>query len=520
MENSAKMKAGKPVVLMILDGWGMKEGGANDALSLADLSNFDMLWQKYPHTELQASGMGVGLPDGQMGNSEVGHMNIGAGRVVYQDYTRISMAIEDKSFFTNEAFLAACQNAKENNTALHLVGLLSDGGVHSHIEHLLALVQLAKEQAVAKIYIHCLTDGRDTAPRMAYQYVDQLEKYCDELGAGQIASVIGRFYAMDRDKRWDRVQLAYNALVYGEGKTFASAAKAVQASYDLDAGDEFIEPSVIVDAAGCPLGKIANNDSIIFFNFRSDRVRELCHALLDDDFNSFDRGPAAPHISLVTMTSYEENLQPVTVAFPPNNPEQTLGEVISARGLKQLRLAETEKYAHVTFFFNGGKEDVAEGEERILIPSPKVRTYDLQPEMSAELVADALVKAINAQEYDLIVINFANPDMVGHTGIREAIIKAVAFVDKCLGRAYAAIHEQQGTLLVTADHGNAERMVEDGMPMTAHTTNPVPFILVDDNLRELKLHSGKLADIAPTILQLMGIPQPEQMSGKSLIDNT
>ncbi len=512
------MKAGKPFVLMILDGWGMKEGGDNDALSLAALPNFDFLWQKYAHTELTASGMGVGLPEGQMGNSEVGHMNIGAGRVIYQDYTRINMAIADGSFYANPAFIAACDHAKNNHAALHLIGLVSDGGVHSHLSHLLALIKMAKEQGVAKIFVHCLTDGRDTAPKLADKYIDQLEDYCAGLAGIEIATVVGRFYGMDRDKRWERVEQAYQAMVYGKGKQFASASAAIQASYQIDEGDEFIQPSVMVDDDGNPVGAIADGDSIIFFNFRSDRAREICHALLDPDFAAFDRGTPQPKIFLVTMTAYEETLKPVEIAFPTHDLEQTLGQIIAEQGMRQLRLAETEKYAHVTFFFNGGCEDVSKGEERILIPSPKVRTYDLQPEMSAELVTDTLVDAIASDKYDLIVINFANPDMVGHTGVREAIIKAVAFIDKCLGRVYRAILAQKGTLLVTADHGNAERMVENGGPMTAHTTNMVPLIIVDDNMLDIKLHQGKLADIAPTILQLMNIPQPAEMTGESLID--
>ena len=511
------IKAGKPLVLMILDGWGMKQGGDNDALSLAQLPNFDHLWNTYPHTQLDASGMDVGLPEGQMGNSEVGHMNIGAGRVVYQDYTRINMAVDDGSFFKNPAFLKACSLANEHNGAIHLVGLASDGGVHSHLNHLLALIKLAKEQNVGQIYIHCLTDGRDTAPEIAQRFTDEIETACRQIGAGSIATVMGRFYAMDRDKRWDRVERAYKAMVYGEGHHVKSAAEAVQKSYANGATDEFIEPSVIVDASDQPIGRIKTGDSVIFFNFRSDRAREICHALSDDDFSSFDRGSNPPQIFLATMTAYDDTLTNAAVAFPPNHPDKTLGRLLSLQGMRQLRLAETEKYAHVTFFFNGGVEKVEDGEDRILIPSPKVRTYYLQPEMSAKLVTDALVDSINSDKYDVIVINFANPDMVGHTGVRDAIIKAVSFIDSCLGRAVAALQAKGGTLLLTADHGNAEQMLENGEPMTAHTTNPVPFILVMDNAKGISLRNGRLEDIAPTILQLLNIEQPPEMTGHSLI---
>ncbi len=512
-------KTPKPLVLMILDGWGMKEGGNDDALSVGDVSNFDRYWETYPHTQLHASGMAVGLPEGQMGNSEVGHTNIGAGRIVYQDYTRISMAVEDGSIMDNEAFLAACENVKKHNSSLHLMGLVSDGGVHSHISHLIALVRLAHEQGIKNTYIHCFMDGRDTAPAIAGTFIDQLEAACGEIGCGQIATVCGRFYAMDRDKRWDRIEKAYRAMVYGEGDKYTSAPEAVKASFADGVTDEFIVPSVIVGDNGLPVGRIADNDSVIFINFRSDRARETCHALTDKSFDGFDRGKECPQVFLVTMTAYDDTLTEAVIAFPPEKLVNIFSHVLAAKGLRQLRLAETEKYAHVTFFFNGGEERVEEGEDRILVPSPKVRTYDLQPEMSAEEVSRQLVSAINSDKYDVIIINFANPDMVGHTGVREAIIKAVSFVDKCADKAVQAVLAKGGAVLMTADHGNAERMMENGVPMTAHTTNPVPFILINDELKNMvKLHEGRLCDIAPTMLDILGIEQPAEMTGRSLID--
>lgn len=508
----------KPLVLMILDGWGMKEGGPNDALSLARLANFDRLWRDYPHTQLEASGLGVGLPPGQMGNSEVGHMNIGAGRVVYQDFTRIGMAIEDGGFFANLALRAACGAAKENGGALHLLGLVSDGGVHSHLDHVLALLRLAKLEGVGQVYIHCFTDGRDTAIDMAAGYIEQLEQTCADLGVGRIATVCGRFYAMDRDKRWQRVEKAYRALVCGIGHAFPAAAAAISDSYSRGVYDEFIEPAVMTDQAGQPIGRIRSGDSLIFFNFRSDRMRQICHAFADRDFAAFDRGPVPPQCFIATMTDYDDTLKNVAVAFAATYPEQTLGQMLSQRGLKQLRLAETEKYAHVTFFFNGGVERLEPGEERILIPSPQVRTYDLQPEMSAAAVTEALLDAVKSGKYDVIVVNYANPDMVGHTGVREAIIRAVSYVDQCVGQVVAAVQEAGGVILLTADHGNAERMSENGEPMTAHTTNQVPFILIDGQRRDASLHQGRLEDIAPTMLYLLNIDKPAVMTGNCLID--
>lgn len=511
------IKAGRPLVLMILDGWGMKEGGENDALSLARMPNFNHLWQNFPHTQLEASGLGVGLPKGQMGNSEVGHMNIGAGRIVYQDFTKISLAIEDRSFFSNPTFIKACASAKAGGGAVHLLGLTSNGGVHSHIDHLLALLKLTKEQNVEEVYIHCLTDGRDTSIDIAQSFTDQIEARCLELGIGKIASVSGRFYGMDRDKRWERVAKAYRAIVYGQGHKVTSAAEAIQNSYDQLNFDEFIEPSVIIDKEGEPVGRVKSGDSVIFFNFRSDRAREISHALVDTDFSAFDRGIKPPAIFLATMTAYDDTLENAEIAFPQVHLKNTLSEVLADRGLRQLRLAETEKYAHVTFFFNGGVEKISPGEERILIPSPKIRTYDMQPEMSAGAVTEALIKGIVSDAYDVIVVNFANPDMVGHTGIRKAIIKAVEYVDSCIGKAVEVIQSKGGTLLLTADHGNAERMMENGAPMTAHTTNLVPFILIDDKLRQVEMKEGRLEDIAPTILHLLDIEKPAEMTGSNLI---
>lgn len=510
----------KPLLLMILDGWGMPEHGEGDALSRAALPNFRRLWQAYPHTALSASGMDVGLPEGQMGNSEVGHMNIGAGRVIYQEYTLITKAIRDGAFFRNEALLAACAAARENGGALHLLGLVSDGGVHSHIEHLFALLKLAKQQQVARVYIHCFMDGRDTATDAGLGDIKRLQQFCAELGCGQIASVCGRFYAMDRDKRWERVQRAYAMMVEGRcDVTATSGSEAVSAAYARQHSDEFIDPTVIVDADGAPLGRICTGDSVIFFNFRADRAREISHALTDVDFNGFDRGPQPPRLSCyTTMTAYDDTLRDVRVAFPPHAITNTLSQVLAARGLRQLRIAETEKYAHVTFFFNGGVEEIAAGEDRVLIPSPKVETYDKQPQMSAAGVTDAVVERIASGAYDVIILNYANPDMVGHTGVLAAAVQAVEFVDSCIARVEQAVKHAGGMMLITADHGNVERMLENGQPMTAHTTNLVPCILVADALDHAELRAGgRLEDIAPTMLELLQIPQPAEMTGRSLL---
>ncbi|MGI5892602.1 MAG: 2,3-bisphosphoglycerate-independent phosphoglycerate mutase [Bacillota bacterium] len=509
--------SGRPLVLVILDGWGLKRGVDGDALSSAEVKNFDRIWDKYPHTQLSASGADVGLPEGQMGDSEVGHMNIGAGRIMYQEFTRISNAIQEGDFFTNEVFLTAMQKAKRNNTALHLCGLCSDGGIHSHISHLFALLRLASLNGLEKVFVHCFTDGRDTSPTSAVKYIEKLENFMAELGIGQIASVIGRFYAMDRDKRWDRVAKAYKAMVYGEGERFLSAKEAIEASYAKGVTDEFIEPTIIIDKEGNFPGAIKSGDSMIFYNYRSDRAREITQSFCNKNFEFFSRGENSPQVHYVCMTKYEESLQ-VPIAYPPQIPANTLGKVIAHNGMRQLRIAETEKYAHVTFFFNGGVERMEVGEDRVMIPSPNVPTYDLKPEMSCLAVTRAVLDRIASNIYDLIVLNFANPDMLGHTGCFDATVKALNIVDECLGEVEKAIKAVGGTLIVTADHGNVECMLaENGKPMTAHTTSKVPFILVDDKLKHLRLREGELDDIAPTILQLMDIKQPAEMTGETLI---
>ena len=500
----------KPLVLMILDGFGCapKEG---NAIAAAKKPNIDALFASNPVTKIGASGLDVGLPDGQMGNSEVGHTNMGAGRIVYQELTRITKSIQDGPFFENEAFLAAMENAKKNDSALHLIGLLSDGGVHSHITHLYALVEMAKKMGLTKVFVHCLLDGRDVPPSSGKDYVQQLSDKLKEIGVGQIATVMGRYYAMDRDNRWERVEKAYAAMVYGEGEKAACGVCAVANSYEKDVTDEFVVPCVIDGAQ-----PIQANDSIIFFNFRPDRAREITRTFVDPDFNGFERRGGFFPVTYVCMTQYDATMPNVQVAFKPQVLKNTLGEYLSDKGMTQLRIAETEKYAHVTFFFNGGVETVYPGEDRILVKSPKVATYDLQPEMSAYEVTDKMVEAIKSGKYDVIILNYANCDMVGHTGVFEAAVKAVEAVDTCVGRVTAAIREMDGVLLLTADHGNADKMVdEDGEPFTAHTTNPVPFCVAGYScqLRE----GGRLADIAPTMLQILGLPQPEEMDGKSLI---
>ena len=500
----------KPLVLMILDGFGCapKEG---NAIAAAKKPNIDALFASNPVTKIGASGLDVGLPDGQMGNSEVGHTNMGAGRIVYQELTRITKSIQDGPFFENEAFLAAMENAKKNDSALHLIGLLSDGGVHSHITHLYALVEMAKKMGLTKVFVHCLLDGRDVPPSSGKDYVQQLSDKLKEIGVGQIATVMGRYYAMDRDNRWERVEKAYAAMVYGEGEKAACGVCAVANSYEKDVTDEFVVPCVIDGAQ-----PIQANDSIIFFNFRPDRAREITRTFVDPDFNGFERRNGFFPVTYVCMTQYDATMPNVQVAFKPQVLKNTLGEYLSDKGMTQLRIAETEKYAHVTFFFNGGVETVYPGEDRILVKSPKVATYDLQPEMSAYEVTDKMVEAIKSGKYDVIILNYANCDMVGHTGVFEAAVKAVEAVDTCVGRVTAAIREMDGVLLLTADHGNADKMVdEDGEPFTAHTTNPVPFCVAGYScqLRE----GGRLADIAPTMLQILGLPQPEEMDGKSLI---
>ena len=506
----------KPVMLMILDGFGIAEKSEGNAVALAKKPNFDRLVKEYPHTQLQASGMAVGLPEGQMGNSEVGHLNIGSGRIVYQELTRITKAIEDGDFFENEALMKAMKNAKENNTSLHLMGLLSDGGVHSHIGHLKGLLEFAKKEGLQKVYVHAFMDGRDVPPSSGKDFIIKAEEMMKEVGVGQIATVSGRYYAMDRDNRWERVQLAYNAIVLGEGEKASSAVEAIENSYHDEKTDEFVVPCVI-EEDGHPTATIKNGDSVVFFNFRPDRARELTRAINDKEFAGFKRETL--NLTFVTMTQYDKTLEGVNIAFKPQTLVNTLGEYVSSKGLKQLRIAETEKYAHVTFFFNGGVEKENPGEERKVIPSPKVATYDLKPEMSAYEVTDELLNRLDQDKYDMIILNFANPDMVGHTGVVQAAVKAIEAVDECLGKIVDKVLEKDGTVFVTADHGNAETEIDfsTGNPFTAHTTNPVPFVWVSNNINGRTLKSGKLADIAPTMLNVMNLEVPKEMTGECLI---
>jgi 2,3-bisphosphoglycerate-independent phosphoglycerate mutase len=505
------------ILLLVMDGFGINQKKEGNAIALANKPNLDRLFTNYPHTVLGASGLDVGLPEGQMGNSEVRHLNFGAGRIVYQEITRIDKAIKDGSFFENHVLLEAMNKAKENNSALHLMGLVSDGGVHSSLNHLYALLRLAKNKGVRELYLHAFMDGRDTSPTAGKKYIKQLLEKFKEYDIGSLSTVVGRYYAMDRDKRWERVEKAYRAMVYGEGKLTSDPVRAVEESYQEEVTDEFIKP-IVVSESGNPLsGRIKENDVGIFFNFRADRARELSYVLSENDFKEFDRGNNLT-IHLVNMTQYDEKLK-TPVAFPPNKLKNILPEVLSRRGLKQLRIAETEKYAHVTFFFNGGEETPFEGEDRILVHSPKVPTYDLKPEMSAYEVTDKIVQAIESKKYDFILLNYANPDMVGHTGILDAAIKAIEAVDTCVGRVVVAVKKAGGTAMVTADHGNAEMMVDynNGEPFTAHTTDLVPFILVKDGFKGKLRPRGILADVAPTILYLIGIPQPTEMDGVNLI---
>lgn len=508
----------KPLLLMILDGWGYSPVLEGNAIAQAKKPNFDRLLQDYPHTLIKASGEAVGLPAGQMGNSEVGHLNIGAGRVVYQEFTRISKAIRTGEFAQNPVLSHAMDQVKEGSGALHLMGLLSDGGVHSHLEHLFALLEMARKIGVKKVFIHAFLDGRDVLPQSAKEYMTRLDSKIKELGLGKVATVMGRYYIMDRDHRWERVEKGYRALVEGKGLKASNPFAAIEKSYDVRVTDEFIEPTVIIDAEGKPVGPIQDGDSVIFFNFRSDRARQISHAIVDEEFTDFERTKRLK-INYVCMTEYDVTIQ-APVAFPPQNLENTLGEVLSQHHEKQLRIAETEKYAHVTFFFNGGVEDPCPGEERCLIPSPKVATYDSKPEMSAPEITEELLKRLSSASYDVIILNFANSDMVGHTGEFSASIKAIEAVDDCIGRIVPEVLKHGGAVLITADHGNAEAKIdlESGQPLTAHTTNPVPFMLIDDQLKERKLREdGALRDVAPTILELLRIPQPVEMTGKSLI---
>ena len=502
-----------PTTLIIMDGFGLSDNTVGNAVRAASTPVLDGLFKEYAHTELAASGLDVGLPAGQMGNSEVGHTNIGAGRVVYQDLPRISNAVEDGSFFENPAYKSAMDECVRTGARLHLMGLLSDGGVHSHINHLFALLEMAKCRGVKEVYVHALLDGRDVAPTSGAGYVKALVEKCAELGTGKIATIQGRFYGMDRDKRWDRVEKGYRAVVCGEGVQDGDPVHAVEESYKAGVTDEFVVPTVC-DKNGC----IRSGDSVIFINFRPDRAREMTRALVDPAFDGFVRPGGFRPVHYVCTTQYDETLRELPVAFPPETIEMTLGEYVSAKGLRQLRIAETEKYAHVTFFFNGGVERQAQGEDRILVPSPKsVPTYDLIPEMSAREVTDKACAAIESGEYAMVVMNLANCDMVGHTGVMEAAVRAVEVVDECVGRVWTSVERSKGVLLVTADHGNADCMrAPDGQPHTAHTTNPVPFIVC--GLGDVTLRPGRLADIAPTMLHAMELSVPEQMTGRDLIE--
>ena len=502
-----------PTTLIIMDGFGLSPSSmpGDNAIAAANKPNLDKIFAENPHTQIGASGMDVGLPDGQMGNSEVGHTNIGAGRIVYQELTRITKSAQDGDMDKNEALLKAMNNAKDNGKALHLMGLLSDGGVHSHNTHLYALLEMAKRVGVEKVFVHCFMDGRDVPPSSGKDYVKELMDKLEEIGVGKIATVMGRYYAMDRDNRWERVEKAYAAMVYGEGEQAECPLCAMQNSYDKEVTDEFVVPTVVKGAE-----PISEGDSVIFYNFRPDRAREITRTLVDPDFTGFERKKGFFPLTYVCMTQYDATMPNVEVAYKPESLVNTFGEYISNKGLTQLRIAETEKYAHVTFFFNGGVEKQYPGEDRILVKSPAVATYDLQPEMSAYEVTDKMVEAVKSGKYDALILNYANCDMVGHTGVFEAAVKAVEAVDTCVGRVVEAVKEMGGCVLLTADHGNADKMVDDdGTPFTAHTTNPVPFCVINHpcQLRE----GGRLADIAPTMLKVLGLEQPAEMTGESII---
>lgn len=503
----------KPVALIILDGFGHRKEEYGNAIEAANTPNLDRIFANNPNVTIGASGMDVGLPEGQMGNSEVGHTNIGAGRVVYQELTRITKAISDGSLFENPALLAAMDNCLKNNTALHLCGLLSDGGVHSHINHLYGLLELAKRKGLDKVFVHCFMDGRDVPPSSGKDFVAALAAKMSELGVGKIATISGRYYAMDRDNRWERVQRAYDAMVNGRGTICADPVAVMEQSYAAGVTDEFVVPTVCtLDAC------ISPNDSVIFFNFRPDRAREITRTMVDDDFDGFTREKGRFPLCYVCMTQYDITMPNVQVAFKPQSLDNTFGAYIAQKGLTQLRIAETEKYAHVTFFFNGGVEAPCKNEDRALIPSPKVATYDMKPEMSACEVTDEVIARLDSGKYDVMILNYANCDMVGHTGVFDAAVKAVEAVDTCLGRVVDKLEAMGGAALITADHGNADQMYEpDGSPFTAHTTNPVPLILVGGEGHTLRT-GGRLADLAPTLLQLLGLPQPAEMDGKTLLN--
>lgn len=503
-----------PVALIILDGFGLRDERSGNAVAQANKPNYDLLWNNFPHTTLTASGEAVGLPDGQMGNSEVGHLNIGAGRIVYQNLTRINKSIREADFFENETLLEAVAHAKRNNSALHLMGLLSDGGVHSHYEHLFALLKLAKANGIDNVFVHGFLDGRDVAPQSALDFIEKTETMMEEIGVGKFASISGRYYAMDRDKRWDRVEMAYRAIVNGTASVAKTPTAGVLASYEQGIHDEFVEP-FIIEESGKPVGTVEDGDAVVFFNFRPDRAIQLSKAFTDKAFDGFHVDEKKfDQLKFVTFTHYSDEVQ-AAIVFNNEDLQDTLGEVIAENGLTQLRIAETEKYPHVTFFMSGGKEDAFEGEERILIASPKVATYDLQPEMSAYEVTEALLATIEADKFDAIILNFANPDMVGHSGLLEPTMKAIETVDACLGKIIDAIHAKGGSAIVTADHGNADEVITtDGMPMTAHTTNPVPVIITKPDL--ILREGGILADLAPTMLKLLELEQSEKMTGTPL----
>ena len=507
----------KLTMLMILDGFGDNSNKEGNAVKQANTPNIDKLMKKYASTDIYTSGSYVGLPDEQMGNSEVGHTNIGAGRIVYQELTRITKSIEDGDFFSNQELIAAIDNCKKNNSKLHILGLVSDGGVHSHDRHLYGLLELAKRRDFENVYVHCFLDGRDTPPASAENYIAKLQEKMNEKGVGKIASISGRFYSMDRDKRWQRVQKSYNAMVNGEGIKSSNVIKAIEDSYQKEVFDEFVEPTVICNN-GEPIATIGKNDSVICFNFRPDRAREITRTLVDTDFNEFETKKDL-NLYYVCFTSYDETMPNVHIAFKKEPLTNTFGEYISKNGYTQLRIAETEKYAHVTFFFNGGEEKQFEGEDRILIPSPKVETYDQKPEMSAYEVTEKVLDAISNDRFDNIILNFANPDMVGHTGSLPAAIKAVETVDECVGKIVKLIEEKEANLIITADHGNCEQMIDykTGEPHTAHTTNPVPIIVINGKNKIKLREGGILADLAPTMLDMMGLEKPAEMSGSSLI---
>ena len=505
-----------PVALIILDGFGCRDEHKGNAVFHAKKPNFDRYWSQFPHSHLTASGEAVGLPEGQMGNSEVGHLNIGAGRIVYQSLTRVNLAIREGEFAKNETFLDAIAHTKKHGSDLHLFGLLSDGGVHSHINHLYALLKLAADQGVENVYVHAFLDGRDVGPKTAKGYIAEAEAKMKELGTGQFATISGRYYSMDRDKRWDRVEKAYRAMVYGDGPSYKTAEEVVDDSYDHGIFDEFVIPSVITGEDEKPVATIKDNDAVIFYNFRPDRAIQISNTFTNKDFRSFDRGPGHPeHLHFVCLTHFSETVDGY-VAFKPTNLDNTIGEVLSQNNLTQLRIAETEKYPHVTFFMSGGREEKFPGEERILINSPKVATYDLKPEMSAYEVTDALIEQIENDRFDAILLNFANPDMVGHSGMLEPTVKAIETVDECLGRIVDLITAKGGTAIITADHGNADEVVTvEGNPMTAHTTNPVPVIVTKNGVT-LRT-GGILGDLAPTMLDLLNVEKPVEMTGTSLI---